>query len=278
MKRHVRMVSACLSLLALTGALAHRGKAQESSFNQGQARPAEDPAVVARGKTLYGVSCQACHGSDLRGGDIGGPNLLRSSVAMTDRHGENIVPIIQGGRQAQGMPKIGISMEDSAAVAAYVRSVISTIGGQGMPPGKTAELDIVVGDARRGEVYFGAHCAGCHSAQDDLRGVGSRYSARRLQAAWLGGIPLAGAAATTNMRPSATVTLESGETVSGTLVHLDDFVVTLLRADGTRQSMRRVGEKPAVTVHDPGHAHRDMLPRYTDAEIHDVTAYLVTLR
>src|ERR1051326_5190581 len=68
-------------------------------FVPGQSRPPEDPARVERGKTLYGVSCTGCHGADLRGGDIGGPNLLRSQVALSDREGEQIVPIIQGGRQ-----------------------------------------------------------------------------------------------------------------------------------------------------------------------------------
>ena len=68
-------------------------------FVPGQKRPPIDPAVVARGKTLYGINCKGCHGADLRGGDMGGPNLLRSQVALSDRDGESIVPIIQGGRQ-----------------------------------------------------------------------------------------------------------------------------------------------------------------------------------
>lgn len=265
-------------------------------FNQVAGRASEDPAMVARGKTLYGINCQACHGSDLRGGDIGGPNLLRSSVAMTDKHGENIVPIIQGGRQAQGMPKIGISIEDSDAVAAYVRSVIGTIGGQGTPPGVAKELNIVVGDAAKGQVYFAAHCASCHAAEGDLRGVGTRYgSPRQMQSAWINGAPVRqeggaparpmDAAAASKpvetapaVKPSATVTTADGQQVSGTLVRVDDFVVTLVLADGTRRSFRREGDVPKVETQDPAHAHRAMLPRYTDADIHDVTAYLVTLK
>ena len=83
---------------------------------------------MARGKTLYGINCQGCHGQDLRGGDLGGPNLLRSQVALSDQDGELIVPIIQGARQSMGMPKIELSLDDSKTVAAYVRSVIATIG------------------------------------------------------------------------------------------------------------------------------------------------------
>src|SRR4051812_9454896 len=50
-------------------------------------RPPEDPAAVERGKALYGVNCQFCHGADIRGGDSG-PSLLRSGQVLDDQHGE----------------------------------------------------------------------------------------------------------------------------------------------------------------------------------------------
>src|SRR5579864_7054840 len=103
-------------------------------FVPGQQRPPGDPAQIARGKTLYGVSCTGCHGADLRGGDMGGPNLLRSQVALNDQNGELIVPIIQGARQSAGMPAIPMSPADEKAVAAYIRSVVANIGNQGRPP------------------------------------------------------------------------------------------------------------------------------------------------
>src|ERR1700686_3501068 len=108
--------------------------ANRGGFVPGQKRPPGDPAQIGRGKTLYGISCTGCHGADLRGGDLGGPNLLRSQVALSDRDGELIVPIIQGSRQSTGMPEIDLSPADAAAVAAYVRSVMETIGRQGTPP------------------------------------------------------------------------------------------------------------------------------------------------
>src|ERR1035438_3007063 len=64
-------------------------------FVPGQKRPPGDMAQIARGKTLYGVNCRGCHGADLRGGDLGGPNLLRSQVALSDQDGELIIPITQ---------------------------------------------------------------------------------------------------------------------------------------------------------------------------------------
>src|SRR4051794_11445744 len=72
------------------------GRRGGGGFVPGQQRPPADPALIARGKTIYGISCTGCHGADLRGGDLGGPNLLRSQVALSDRDGELIIPIIQG--------------------------------------------------------------------------------------------------------------------------------------------------------------------------------------
>jgi cytochrome c oxidase cbb3-type subunit 3 len=95
------------------------------------------------------------HGADLRGGELGGPNLLRSQIALSDQDGELIVPIIQGGRQNSGMPAVPMSPADAKAVAAHIRSEVGTIGSQGNPPsiGKPAP-SILVGDASAGQSYF----------------------------------------------------------------------------------------------------------------------------
>lgn len=271
-------VLSCLYGISTVAAAGGQPGGQQPAFNSGPGRAPEDPAVVAKGKTLYSVSCQACHGRDLRGGDMGGPNLLRSQVALTDQHGELIVPIIQGARMAQGMPNIGLNNEDAGAVAAYVRSVIGTIGRQGAPPpGETKALNIVVGDSTRGQAYFAQHCASCHSATGDLKGIATTIpDPSRLQARWIsGGIANPRSATGT---PSADVTLTTGQKISGNIVHIDDFLVTLKLNDGTERSFTRKGSLPTVVVHDPLQQHRDMLPRYTDPDIHDVTAYLVTLK
>src|SRR5262249_21321374 len=69
-------------------------------------RPAGDPAAIERGKALYGVNCQFCHGADTRGGDSG-PSLLRSGIVLDDQHGELIAPVVRAGRT--GMPKFSLS-------------------------------------------------------------------------------------------------------------------------------------------------------------------------
>ena len=256
-------------------------------FVPGQQRPPGDPAQIARGKTLYGISCTGCHGADLRGGDIGGPNLLRSQVALSDRNGEAIIPIIQGSRKDSGMPAIDMSPADAAAVASYVRSVMETIGRQGMPPtiGQAAP-SVLVGNAGEGQAYFKAKCASCHSPTGDLQGIATRIAdPKTLQNTWVaggggrGGRGGRGGAAESSARTvTVTVTLPSGERTEGRLVRIDDFLVTVGLADGTQRSFRRDGEVPKVEVRDPMQAHRDLLAVYTDKDMHDVTAYLVTLK
>jgi cytochrome c oxidase cbb3-type subunit 3 len=251
----------------------------------GQKRAPGDPVQIARGKTLYGISCTGCHGADLRGGDLGGPNLLRSQVALSDQDGELILPIIQGSRQNAGMPPVPMSPADGKAVAAYVRSEIATIGRQGMPPsiGKAAP-SVLVGDASAGQAYFAAKCGSCHSPTGDLQGIATKISdPKALQNAWVAGGR--GRRFAPTLGPPGgrrtilvTVTLPSGESVEGRLARIDDFLVTVALADGTFRTFRRDGDVPKVDVRDPMKAHRDLLAVYTDKDMHDVTAYLVTLK
>jgi cytochrome c oxidase cbb3-type subunit 3 len=248
-------------------------------FVPGQQRPPGDPAQIARGKALYGIGCTGCHGADLRGGDLGGPNLLRSQLALSDLDGELILPIIQGSRQNQGMPAIDMSRQDGLAVASYVRSVVATIGRQGMPPSVGQEPpSVLVGDARAGQAYFDAKCAGCHSPTGDLKGIATRIAdPKALQNRWVAGGG-GGRRGPAGAAVSVTITLPSGEKVEGRLVRIDDFLVTLALADATVRSFRRDGDAPKVDVHDPMKTHRDLLAAYSDKDMHDVTAYLVTLK
>jgi cytochrome c oxidase cbb3-type subunit 3 len=250
-----------------------------------QQRTLADAATIARGKTLYEVNCRACHGADLRGGDIGGPNLLRSQLVLNDQHGELILPVVKNGRQNPGMPPmpaLPLPDADVIAVAEYIHSVAFTMRGQGSPPaGEDVELNIVVGDAKAGEAYFKAKCASCHSASGDLQGLASKYSnPLQLQNLWVSGGSGGGRGGGGPVpRPvTVTVTPPNGSKVEGRLVRLDDFVVTLVTDDGAQRTFRRTGDTPRVEVNDPREPHRKLLTVYTDKDIHDVTAYLVTLK
>ena len=276
-----------LAMLTAQGPPAAQGGRRSGGFVPGQQRPPGDSAQIARGKTLYGISCTGCHGADLRGGDIGGPNLLRSQVALSDRNGESIIPIIQGSRKDSGMPAIDMSPADAAAVATYVRSVLETIGRQGMPPtiGQAAP-SVLVGNAGEGQAYFKAKCAGCHSPTGDLQGIATRIAdPKMLQNTWVSGGGRGGRGGrggvggeSSARTVTVTVTPASGERTEGRLVRIDDFLVTVGLADGTLRTFRRDGDIPKVEVHDPMQAHRDLLALYTDKDMHDVTAYLVTLK
>ncbi|MBY0506952.1 MAG: c-type cytochrome [Bryobacteraceae bacterium] len=262
-------------LLAQTPAIPTPARRQ-GGFVPGQKRADEDPAQVARGKSLYGLSCRACHGADLRGGDIGGPNLLRSQLALSDREGEKIVPVIEGSLQAGGMPAIPMSGADAKAVAAYVRSVMATIGGQGMPPSALQPPTILVGNATAGKAYFEKQCASCHSVTGDLQGLAARIpDPKTLQNTWVAG---RGRAAGPNRKVTVTVTAPGEAPVSGRLLRLDDFLVALELPDETSRSFRRNGDVPKVEVNDPLAPHRALFSVYSDEDIHNVTAYLVTLK
>jgi cytochrome c oxidase cbb3-type subunit III len=264
-----------------------RGGGREAATFPAQQRPPGDPALIERGKGVYTVNCSACHGVDLRGGVTGGPNLLRSQVVLNDQAGELIQPIVRGARAERGMPPLPISDDDIKAAAEYIHSVVSTARHQGAPPESDAPPpNALVGDAAAGAKYFAAKCSSCHSPSGDLQGIGSRLpEGKMLQNHWLTGGGGGGrggggrGGSTAQPKPiTVTVTLPSGEKVEGLLLRIDDFIVTLRQADGTVRSFRRNGTVPKVEINDPLRAHRALLAEYSDKDMHDVTAYLATLK
>ena len=245
-----------------------------------QQRPPGDPTVVARGKSLYAVNCQACHGVDLRGGDLGGPNLLRSQVVLSDQNGELIAPILQGSRQANGMPAIPMNAPDLKATATFIHNVVGTSRGQGAPPETGIPApNVLVGTATAGAKFFAAKCTACHSATGDLQGIATKAGdPKALQNRWVSGGNGRGATNPARRIVTVSVMQPSGEKIEGRLVRIDDFLVTLSKDDGALQTFRRDGDTPKVEVKDPMQTHRDLLSTYSDKDMHDVTAYLVTLK
>jgi cytochrome c oxidase cbb3-type subunit 3 len=143
------------------------------------------------------------------------------------------------------------------------------------------ELNVLVGDVAAGEAYFVARCASCHSPIGDLQGIGVRIAdPKELQNTWVRGGARGRAAGPPSERSQARVfvTLPSGERVEGRLERLDDFYVALVDGDGRRRSFTRRGPVPTVEVDDPMAGHTALLPMYADSDIHNVTAYLATLK
>ncbi|MPZ18789.1 MAG: c-type cytochrome [Luteitalea sp.] len=274
----------------------HGGQAPAATTPQGAAdrrrrprfpahqRPPADPAIVARGKALYAGACAACHGADARGGQLGGVNLLRSQLVLNDKDGELIQPVVQNGRPGTQMPPIPMSADDIKAVATFLHDLQAKGSNQGgPPPGETVPLNVLVGDAKAGAELFAARCASCHSPTGDLRGIGTRISdAKTLQNLWVsGGVAGTGEAGSEDSDRAvvtATITMPSGEQVEGELVRIDDFLITIARADGHQRTFRRSGDVPKIAISDPLDAHRALLAVYTNKNMHDVTAYLASLK
>jgi len=221
---------------------------------------------------------------------MAGPNLLRSQIALNDNDGESIGEIIRTGRG--NMDPFDLPADSIKAIAAYIRSILATARGQGSPPaGPRVELNVLVGDAAAGQAYFAKQCSSCHSPTGDLNGIAQRYAdPMALQNAWVSGGGGGGrggrgggggAAATTapNRREvRVAVTLASGEKIEGRLGRIDDFIVTLTLADGTLRSFRRDGDSPRIDISDPLEAHKKLLLVYTNTDMHNVTAFLATLK
>jgi cytochrome c oxidase cbb3-type subunit 3 len=244
-------------------------------------RPPGDPATVARGQASYKTNCAYCHGEDARGGENGGTNLLRSDYVMRDRAGEVLDPFFKSATANEH--KFAFTNAQVADIAAFIHEFKIN----SRDPGRMRPPTVVVGDAKAGQAYFQSKCASCHSVTGDLKGIASRIDdPRNLQQTWLmplimgprfGGAPVASIGS--KVPPvTVTVTMQNGEKVEGNLGRIDDFIVTLTQPDGATRSIRREGDTPKVEVHDPLKPHKDLLPVYTDKNIHDVTAYLVTIK
>jgi cytochrome c oxidase cbb3-type subunit III len=285
-----RFMRAALALLIAASAANLAAQTHEEAVparpiqgaGQFPSRPPGDPAVVARGKTAYMANCSYCHGDDARGGANGGTNLLRSDYMMRDRDGELLAPFLKTSTLNEH--KFNFTPEQVADIAAFIHEFKIN----SRDPGRMRPPTVVVGDAKAGQAYFQSKCASCHSVTGDLKGIASRFDdPRNLQQTWLmplvvGGRPGGGPpiVSTGSKVPpvTVTVTLPTGEKVEGALGRIDDFIVTLTQPDGATRSFRREGDTPKVEIHDPLKPHKDLLPVYTDKNIHDVTAYLVTIK
>ncbi len=223
------------------------------------------PELVARGHQLFEQNCAFCHGRDASGGETG-PDLTASKVVHADVNGDKIGVVVGGARVDKGMPKFSFSKEQLSEIVAFLHTQASKpIGGRR----GVVTSDLQTGNAAAGKAYFNGAggCSGCHSATGDLAGIASRVQGLRLEMQML--YPR-------GAKAKVTVTDRTGKTYSGTLAHLDDFTVALHDADGWYHSW----PVSAVTykVDNPAQAHADQLARYTDDDIHNLMAYLQTLK
>jgi len=237
-----------------------------------------DKEAAERGRKMFVPACGFCHGNDAHGKS--GPDLVRSALVLHDDKGDVIGPVIRNGRLERGMPAFpALSAEQLADLSSFLHSRAADVSNRfAYKIG-----DLITGDAEKGAVFFNGdgHCGSCHSATGDLAHVATKYEPVELQRRMLYPAPnlidvFLGRAVAPPAPTKVTVQLASGERVSGTLDHLDEFGVSMHDSAGWYRSFSR--ESVTVDVQDPRAAHEVLLPKYNDQEMHDVLAYLETLK
>ena len=276
-----------LLLVLIAGAAAYQGR-QLHSYAAGQAPATQVPAVTknggpshggdapathvsdlaAAGGSLFQQNCAFCHGRDAGGGETG-PDLTRSKLVAADVGGDKIGDVVLHGRAEKGMPAFAFSSEQIAGLAAFIHSQRDKSMAQSGKRKGVDVSDLQTGNVEAGKAYFNGAggCVSCHSPTGDLAGIASRHEGLELEERML--YPK-------DVKSKVTVTLPSGATLSGTLAYLDEFTVALQDASGTYRSWRVSDVKYKVDA--PVEAHVALFPKYTDADIHNLMAYIQTLR
>jgi cytochrome c oxidase cbb3-type subunit III len=253
------------------------GRGRGAAYSPGPAdRQVIDESAAARGRKVYAAECINCHGTHARGTEQGA-DLVRSEIVLHDRYGSTIGPFLRKGHPTQTTPVAQLTQAQIEDLSHTIhQEVYNTL---------RAALQIqnvLTGDPKAGAAYFNGEgkCSTCHSPAGDLAHIGSRMDPPALQQSFLfpGGRGGRGGGRGASAHPTTvTVTLASGAPVIGTLVHIDDFNVALRDSAGEYRSFNRT---PALKVvkNDPAQAHRELLDKYTDKNIHDMVAYLETLK
>lgn len=239
-----------------------------------------DAAAADRGRSVWAAECINCHGTNGRGDDGEGPMVVRSEMMARDRYGSHLGPFLKEGHPTQsGNPSASFTDDQVVALSHFIHQrIFDTLRGSPL-----FEIqDILTGDPEAGREYFvgAGQCTQCHDVDGDLAGIGARMEPPALQQRFL--FPSSRRRRRFRPGPPArktmvVLTLPSGQTISGEMEHLDDFNVALRDSDGQYHSFKRT-EGLNVAQDNPYQAHIDLLDTVTDENIHDVVAYMETLK
>jgi cytochrome c oxidase cbb3-type subunit 3 len=230
-----------------------------------------DAQSVARGKTEFAKACASCHAANAAG-TSNGANLMRSTLVRHDADGSAVKSVMETGKAHGNVKPIQMSAAEADDVVAFIEWTVQNYDrtSAGAPPQSYPLSKLLVGNAEAGKAFFNGAggCAKCHSPTGDLAGIGSKYSPVDLQSRFL--MPK-------SRKPvMATVTTSSGEKVSGRALVVNNFDVSIQDADG--KTHKWPADSVKVETQDPLEAHRELLSKYTDADVHNMFAYLVTLK
>jgi|KBSMisStaDraftv2_1062788.scaffolds.fasta_scaffold07910_5 mono/diheme cytochrome c family protein len=221
-----------------------------------------DKVAAARGMPLFAQNCAACHGQAARGGI--GPSLITSDLVLTDEHGEQLVPFLKKGKAEKGMPAFSMSDQQLRDITEFLHLQVESVANRGT----YHVLNILVGNAPKGKAYVQAHCMSCHRPETFLH-IASKYrSPEQLQRNWIW--PVRDRKITANVKTS-------DGTISGQVTQISDFRVTLLDKSGETHTIDR-GPDIEVQMNDPLAAHQRLVMTLANDDMHNVTAYLETLK
>jgi cytochrome c oxidase cbb3-type subunit 3 len=233
-------------------------------------QPRFDMPAVERGRAQFKSSCGFCHADDATGNRA--PDLIRSALLSHDVNGELVGPVIKNGRPDKDMPAFPTLSDKiiSDMIAFLHKQAYDALHSTSVPNDYPLKK-LLTGNAADGKAYFNGAggCSGCHSPTGDLAGVAKRYAPIALQQRFL--YPSRG------VKITATVTLPDGKKIEGRVVHDDEFEIAITGPDGWYHSWQKTALK-SVEIHDPMTAHRALMEKYTDKDIHNLFAFLVTLQ
>jgi cytochrome c oxidase cbb3-type subunit 3 len=253
--------------------LGYAASSAGSEENQAAATPASEAShgpstLIEAGSSVFQQNCAFCHGRDAGGGETG-PDLTRSKLVASDVKGDKIGEVVRDGRPEKKMPPFNLSEQEMLGLVAFIHDQEAKAKAHKGSRRGVDVADLQTGDVEAGKLYFNGpgNCAACHSPTGDLSGIASRYQGLQLERRML--YP-------EDAKSKVTVTLAPGEKVTGTLAYLDEFTVGLRDASGTYRSWSLANVK--YSVDSPVEAHVKLFDKYTDADIHNLMAYLQTLR
>ena len=230
-----------------------------------------DKAAAARGEPLFQQNCAFCHGPKAHGAT--GPGLITSDEVLSDDHGEHLLLFLKKGRPQKGMPGFP-TMSDGQLkdISEFIHLQVEAVANRGT----YHVLNILVGNAVKGKAYVAAHCMSCHTAETFAHLASQFRSPDQLQKGWIWPAREAGAHGTP-LAITATVKTPNGASIAGRVTQVSDFRITLVDAAGAAHVIERE-QGVDVEINDPLAAHQEMIMTLTNEAMHNVTAYLETLK